>query len=236
MRRVSRNARIFLFGIPFLLAPLLALLIQALREPDHLAPTAPPSGQRPFAPLVAAALSSPQASALELSLAEVQAHLSQALLPARNASGPWSLQRVGLRLAPGRCEVLTLQQWRGWNVHLNVTYQVSLAGGKLRLQPLAGHLGRLALGPFWLARFEKPLERLVPFLRKERVLMDRLSELKIEPDRLVLRVRVSAGASTEPTTPAPAAPSSTTVPARTPVPSPAPAPGTGAPPGSAPRR
>ena len=180
-----------MLGLAVLLAFPLALVIQTLRVPDHVVPSAPPQNQRPLTPVFATALSSPQASTLELSLAEVNAHLGQAFVPAKSPVGNWTLQRAGIRLEPGKCEVLTLQKWQGWDVHLNATYAVSLKGGKLRLSLISGSLGRLRLGPFWMTRLEQPLVHLVPFLRRERVLFDRLLDLKVDPERLVLSVRIT---------------------------------------------
>ncbi len=178
-------------GLAVLLAFPLALLIQALRVPDRAVAATPPQNQRPLGPLFATALASPQASTLELWLPEINAHLAQVLQPAKAAAGNWNLQRAGVRLEPGKCEVLTLQKWQGWDVYLNATYAISLKGGKLRLTLLSGSLGRLQLSPFWMARLEQPLTHLVPFLRRERVLFDRLLDLKVDSERMVLSVRIT---------------------------------------------
>jgi len=184
---------VWAFGSAVLLGIPLAIVIQALRVPDRFVPTAPPKDQRALLPLVISAISSPQASNLELTSAEVNAHIAQALLPPRASAGDWTLQRVAVRFEPSKCEVLTLQKWQGWDVYLNATYAVTLKNGKTRLTPISGNLGRLSLGPFWMEQFERPFLHLLPPLRKERVLFDRLKDLRIEPERLVLSVSVTAG-------------------------------------------
>ena len=183
----------WVFGAAAILGLPVAVLVQALRVPDHAVPTAPPKEQRALTPLMVTAISSPQASSLDFNAAELNAHLAQALVPPRGPAGDWTLQRIGVRLEPGKCEVLTLQKWGSWDIHLNVTYSVALKGNKTRLTPISGNLGRLSLGPFWIERFERPLLHLLPPLRKEIVLFNRLKDLRIEPDRVVLSVSVTAG-------------------------------------------
>jgi hypothetical protein len=196
--RPSRFRVWWVYALALGLSLPLALAIQALRQPDRLPPEIPGAIQRPLAPLFAKALTSPQASTLTLSVDEINAHLAQALPPEQRGSEPWALQRLGVRLESSRCEVLTQQLWRGHSIHLGATYAVSLKGGKFRMQLLSGHVGRLALSASTMRWFERPLLRVVPLLRRERVLLDRLDDLKLTPERATLYVRLSAGASSTP--------------------------------------
>jgi hypothetical protein len=174
------------------LAPIFALLIQAHRVPDRYA-LPPPQVQRPLTPLWVAALSSPQPSTVEFTLPELNFYLSQALLAPRPTSKNSSLQRVSVELEPGRCHVRTLHQWRGRDLFLNATYQVAMKSGKIRFQLVSGSLGRLELSAFWMSRLEQSFLQMLPALRRERVLFDRLSDFQISAERVVLRVRASGG-------------------------------------------
>jgi hypothetical protein len=175
-----------------------AVCVQAFREPDRVAPEQPPANPRPLAPLIAKALSSPQASTLQLSRDEINAHLALTLPPQKTDSDLWALQRVGIRLEPAKCEVLTRQLWRGHRLHLGALYSVSLKGGKLRLSLISGHVGRLKLPARWMRWFETPFLKMLPALRREHVLLDRLDDLKLTADRATLYVRISAGPSSSP--------------------------------------
>lgn len=176
----------------------LAIGIQAFREPDRPTPETSPGTTRPLSPILAKALTSAQASTLQLSVEELNAHLAQALPLERQGTGSWSLLRMGIRLESGRCEVLTLQRWHGLPIHLGAAYAVFLKGGKFRMQLLSGHVGRIQLSARWMRWFEKPFLQMLPSLRRERVLLDRLDDLKLTPERATLYVRISAGASSSP--------------------------------------
>lgn len=173
----------------------MAVGIQIFRVPDRTPPPEPPQVRRPLTSVFAKALTSAQASTLELTIDEVNAHLRQALLAQKSGDGGLSLQHIGVRLEPGKCEILTVQKWHGWNLHLGATYSVSLKGGKLKMQLLAGNLGRLRLSARWMRLFENPFTRMLSPLRRERVLVDRLDDIKLDPAKLTLYVRISAGAS-----------------------------------------
>lgn len=192
----SRSSRFWLFCFPsvaVVLAPLLALAIQAQRVPDRAALPPPPQAPRPLTSLWVAALSSPQPSTVEFTLPELNFYLSQALLPSKPTSKNANLQRVSVELEPGRCHVRTLQKWRGRDLFLNATYLVAIHSGKIRFQLVSGSVGRLQLSAFWMSYLEQPFLQMLPALRRERVLLDRLSDFQLAPDRVVLRVRASGG-------------------------------------------
>ena len=94
----NRSLQYALIGA-FLLAPLLALLVQLSRVPNE--ESAPPATVRPraLAPFIAGLLATPKPSEFECSLDEINVHLSQLLPPARKSASGVSFQRLTLRHA-----------------------------------------------------------------------------------------------------------------------------------------
>jgi hypothetical protein len=187
----SKGLQYALIGA-FLLAPLLALLVQLSRAPNEEPAPAATVKPRALAPFIAGLLANPRASEFECSLDEINVHLSQLLPPARKSATGASFVRLTLRLESGACKVLATYLWRGreWQVHLG--YDVQLQGGRLQLHPNSASVGRVRLGPYWTKHLQAPLLKLLPLLRKETVLCNRLEHLRLEPARAVLKVRASA--------------------------------------------
>jgi hypothetical protein len=191
----NRSLQYALIGA-FLLAPLLALLVQLSRVPNE--ESAPPATVRPraLAPFIAGLLATPKPSEFECSLDEINVHLSQLLPPARKSASGVSFQRLTLRLAPGGCQVLAVYQWRGREWQVRLRYSVQIQGGRLHLQADSGSLGRVKLGPSWTKPLQAPLLRLLPLLKKEVVLLNRLESIRLEPTRAFLKVRASTPTAT----------------------------------------
>ncbi len=186
----SKGVQSALIGA-FLLAPLLALAVQLSRVPNEDPAPAATVRPRALAPFIAGLLATPRASEFECSLDEINLHLSQ-LLPAgrKNPSGI-DFQRMTLRLEPGGCRVLATYLWRGREWHVRLHYNVQVQGGRLQLQADSGSLGRVKLGPYWIKYLQPPLLKLLPLLKKETVLLNRLENIRLEPARAFLRVRAS---------------------------------------------
>ncbi len=190
----SRGLQRALIGA-FLLAPLLALGIQFARAPDEVPAVVSVVKPRVLGPLIAGSLASPQATMLELSLDEINAHLAQVLQPSVKKDSGLMFQSANLRLEPERCHWRTVYRWRGFDLHLRVTYSVLLQGGKLQVRSFSSMLGRVPLGMFWTRKLEdEVLRKLLPALRKEQVLLNRLETLRLENGRALLKVRASAPA------------------------------------------
>jgi len=67
-----------------------------------------------------------------------------------------------------------------------------LQAGKLQLRPFTASFGRVNLGMYWIRKIEENvLRKLLPSLKKEQVLLNRLEALRIEPSRVFLKVRAS---------------------------------------------
>jgi hypothetical protein len=192
----NRSLQYALIGA-FLLAPLLAFLIQLSRVPNE--EPAPPATVKPraLAPFIAGLLATPKPSEFECSLDEINVHLSQLLPPARKSASGVSFQSLTLRLAPGTCNVLATYYWREREWHVRLGYNVQLQGGKLQLQPTSVGVGRVHLGPYWTKHLQAPLLKLLPLLKKETVLLNRLESLRLEPARAVLKVRATAPSLTQ---------------------------------------
>lgn len=192
----NRSLQYALIGA-FLLAPLLALLVQLSRVPNEEPAPAATVKPRALAPFIAGLLATPKPSEFDCSLDEINVHLSQLLPPARkNASGV-SFQRLALRLEPGACNVLATYHWREREWHVRLGYTVQLQGGRLQLQPNSARVGRVHLGPYWTRHLQAPLLKLLPLLKKETVLLNRLESLRLERARVVLKVRASAPTLTQ---------------------------------------
>lgn len=177
------------------LAPLLALGIQLARAPE--VPQAAVSVVKPRAlgPLIAGSIATPQPTTLEFSLDEINTHLAQVLPPGPKKDGSWAFERAALRLEPEKAILQTVYRWHGLQLHLQVSYAVSLQGGKLQVRPFSASFGRVALGMYWIRKAEENvLHKLLPSLKKEQVLLNRLETLRVEPGRVLLKVRASTSA------------------------------------------
>lgn len=190
----SKSLQYALIGA-FLLAPLLALLVQFSRVPDAL--PAPEASVRPrvLAPFIAGLLANPKASDFECSLDEINVHLAQVLPSVRKNPAGVTLQSVELRLEPGACTVLTTYVWRKREWHVRLHYQVAIEAGRLQLKADSGSLGRFPVGPQWTGILQTPLLKLLPLLKRETVLLNRLDTLRVEPHRVFLKVRASVPTS-----------------------------------------
>ena len=194
-RVLTRGFQRWLLAV-FVTAPLLAFGIQLVRAPEEVPQVVSVVKPRVIAPLIVGSLANPQGTTLEFSLEEINAHLLQ-ILPAtsKKASG-WVFQRATMRFESERCHFQTLYHWRGFELHLRVTYSVTLQSGRLQIRPFSASLGRVPLGMFWIKKLEGDvLRKLLPLMKKEQVLLSRLETLRIEPGRVLLKVRSSSTAA-----------------------------------------
>jgi hypothetical protein len=175
----------------FLLAPLVALTVQLSRVPNEDPAPAATVRPRALAPFIAGLLATPKASEFECSLDEINVHLSQLLPAVRKSPSGIDFQRLTLRLEPGGCRVLATYLWRGLEWHVRLHYIVQIQGGRIQLQADSGSLGRVKLGPYWIKHLQPPLVKLLPLLKKETVLLNRVESLRLEPSRAFLKVRAS---------------------------------------------
>jgi hypothetical protein len=189
----SRGLQYALIGA-FLLAPLLALLIQLARVPDGAPAPVATIKPRALSPFIAGLLANPRAAEFECSLDEINVHLAQLLTQVRRHAAGVSLRQLELRLEPGGCTVLATHLWRGRQWHTRVHYQVLMESGRLQWKPDSGSLGRVHLGARWTKHLQAPLLKLQPLLKKETVLLSRLESLRMESNRLSLKVRPSSPA------------------------------------------
>lgn len=191
----SRTFQRWLIG-GLLLAPLLALGVQLVREPDPVPEMASTVKPRVIAPLVAGALANPQPTALEFSLEEVNNHLAQVLPAGKKNDTGFVFSRARFRFESEKCHVLTVYRWRGLDLHLEVSYSVGLQSGKLQAKAFSARLGRVRLGAFWIKKIEEgPFRKLQAALRKEHILLQRADALRLEPGRILMKVRASGPAS-----------------------------------------
>jgi hypothetical protein len=186
----SKGLQYALLGA-LLLAPLLALSIQLSRPPDEEPIPGATVMPRALAPFIAGLLATPKASEFECSLDEINVHLAQLLPAARKNSSAPALQRLLLRLEPGGCKAVAVYRWRGRDWHVRLRYGVQIQGGRLQLQPASGTLGRVHLGPYWVKHLQSPLLKVLPQLKREAVLLNRLESIRLEPARAFLKVRPS---------------------------------------------
>ena len=179
-----------------LLAPAFAYVIQLLRVPDEIVAPESQIRTRVLSPLIAGAIASPQAIALEFGLEEINAHLGQTLQAVRRGNPAFPFQQVTLRMEPERCQVLAVYRFKQWNLdtflHLRMTYSVVVQDGKLKVRPFSAQLGRVRLGAFGMRKLEEEWLRklLLPF-KREIILLNRLENLRLEPGRALLKVRAS---------------------------------------------
>jgi hypothetical protein len=190
----SRGLQYALIGA-FVLAPPLGLIIQMARVPDEDPVPAAAVKPRTLAPFVAGLLANPKASEFECSLDEINVHLTQVLTLVRRNTPGASIRQLELRLNPGGCTVLATHLWRGRYWHTRLHYRIWSESGRLQLQLDSGSLGRVSLGARWIKLLQPPLLKLQPLLKKETVLLSRLENLRIESNRLILKVRASSPAS-----------------------------------------
>jgi hypothetical protein len=194
-RFLNRRLQLWLV-VAFVVAPLIALGIQLAREPDDIPSVVSLVKPRPLNTLITGSLANPQPTLLEFSLEEINSHLAQVLPPAAKKDGGWAFQSASLRFEQDRAHLKTVYLWHGLNLHLRVSYLVSLQGGKLQLHPYTGSFGRIQLGLFWIQKLEtEVLRKLLPALKKEHVLLNRLEALRLESGRVLLKVRASSPSS-----------------------------------------
>jgi hypothetical protein len=178
----------------FLLAPLLALLVQLSRVPNEEPAPVATVKPRALSPFIAGLLATPKASEFECSLDEINLHLAQVLPAGRKNPSGLTFQNLMLRLEPGGCKALATYQWRGRELHLRIHYSVQVQGGRLQLHADSGSLGRVNLGTYWIKHLQAPLLKLLPQLKRETVLLNRLENIRIEPAGVFLKIRASTGA------------------------------------------
>lgn len=177
----------------FVIAPLIALCIQLAREPEDVPQAVSLVKPRPLSTLITGSLANPQPTTLEFSLEEINNHLAQVLPPSQKKDGSWSFQNASLRLEPERAHLKTVYLWHGLNLHLRVSYMVSLQSGRLQLRPYTGSFGRVPIGLFWIQKMETAvLRKLLPSVKKEQILLSRLETLRLESGRMLMKVRASA--------------------------------------------
>jgi len=179
-----------------LLAPGFAYVVQLLRLPDEIAAPESQIRTRVLSPLIAGAIASPQAIALEFGLEEINAHLAQTLQTVRRGNPAFPFEQVTLRMEPERCQVLAVYRLKQWNVdallHLRMTYSVVVQDGKLKVRPFSAQLGRVRLGAFGMRKLgEEWLRKLLLPFKREIILLNRLETLRLEPGRAILKVRPS---------------------------------------------
>lgn len=170
-----------------------ALVIQAVRPPDGGFP-AVGAGVRPLRTRISEALLKPQASVVECSVEEVNAHLA-AVLPSRFLGGRGVvLLRAAVHVNGEKGEWVSEHEVWGRRVMLRIQARVWLAGGRIQVQRERVSLGRLDLGQWAEARLEEWLERVWPLLRKELALLHRLEDFRAEGGRIVMKVRAGTPA------------------------------------------
>jgi hypothetical protein len=186
----SRGLQSALIGA-FLLAPLLAILVQLSRIPDEEPTPTATVRPRALAPFIAGFLATPKASEFECSLDEINLHLAQVLPTSRKNPSGLAFQRLSLRLDSGGCKVLATYHWRGRELHLRIHYRIQIQGGRLKLEADSGSLGRVNLGRYWIKHLQSPLLKLLPLLKRETVLLNRLDSLRLEPAGVFMKIRPS---------------------------------------------
>jgi hypothetical protein len=179
------------FVLSFFLAPILAVLIQLARAPDEEPLPETTVRPRALAPFIAGLLANTQSSNFECSLEEINLHLSHVLPAGRKVADGLLFQRLTLRLEPGGCTAHAAYQWRGREWQSRIHYEVQVQGGRLRLRADSASLGRIHLGTFSIQNLEAPLLKLLPHLKRETVLLNRLESIRIEKDRVSLKLRPS---------------------------------------------
>lgn len=179
-----------------ILAPLLALGIQLVREPAPFPEVPTNVKPRVIAPLVAGALANPQPTSLEFSLDEVNTHLAQVLQSGKKTDTGFVFRQASVRFESEKCHISTVYQWKGIDLHLRVSYSVGLQAGRLQSRAFSASLGRVRLGAFWIKKIEEgPFKKLHAVLRREQILLQRLESLRLEPSRVLMKVRASVPAA-----------------------------------------
>jgi len=186
--------------LAMLLAPVAAYFIQLVRVPEEIAPTESQIRTRPLSSLIAGAIASPQTISLEFSADEINEHLAQLLQATRKSNTAFPFQRVAIRMEPERCHVLAKYRLDLGNLHtdmhLHVTYSVSVQDGKLKARAFTAQVGRVRLGAYWMRKLEENwLRRLQGSFKREFILLNRLETLRLEPGRALLKLRPSSAAS-----------------------------------------
>jgi len=186
----SRGFR-YALVVAFLLAPILSLVVQFSRRPDEKPAQSGSVRPRALSPFIAGLLANPKASEFECSLDEINLHLAQLLPLVRPPSTGTTFRNLEVRLDPDGCTIATTYRWRGRDWHVRIHYKISTEAGRLRLRPESGSLGRVNLSTRWAKLLQSPLLRLLPLLKKETVLLSRLENIRLEPNRIFLKVRAS---------------------------------------------
>lgn len=196
----ERSGRVFTVRA-FLVLSILALpvalvcafILQALRVPEGGTP-AVGVGQRPLGPRISEALLKPQASVVECSVEEVNAHLAGVVPPRWLGGRGVVLLRAAVRIEGERGEWISEHEVWGRRLLLRIRARVWVAGGRIQIQREGLSVGRLDLGVWAVARMEGWLERVWPLLKKEWALLHRLEGFRAEGGRIVLKVRAGTPA------------------------------------------
>jgi hypothetical protein len=177
----------------FLLAPVLSLVVQFSRIPDERPVQTGSVKPRALSPFIAGLLANPKASEFECSLDEINLHLTQLLPSVRPPSVGKRFRQLEVRLEADGCTVATTYLWRDRDWRVRMHYKISVEAGRPHLRLDSGSLGRVHLGARTASVLQDPLLKLLPLLKKETVLFNRLENIRLEPNRVLLKVRASPG-------------------------------------------
>ena len=183
--------------IPFLLAPAMALVVQLGRpageepDPDSAIRT------RTLGPYISGILATPGATEFECTVEEINAHLAQTLLNARKSTAARAVTGFKIKLASDQIHIHTSYLWKNHAFQLRASYRFDLKGGRLVWEPVSGQCGKVLLSKRWVNNLEGPMRKFLPFLKKERLLLGRVDQLRIDRSRVLFKFRAASPASPE---------------------------------------
>jgi hypothetical protein len=188
---VAREVKAFFKTIIW--AAVVAALILFVLPPSEVPeknPTALPT--RILSSELTDAVESPQPRSLQLSEADVNAHLKQSLKKATGGLPGVKFERAFVKFDPNVCRITMEQSLWGYSLYSGSSYSLAVQNDKLVATTVGGHFGRLAVHPKLMEYADFALKKLWDALKREREQMDKLRDIRISKGQIILVTRGKA--------------------------------------------
>ena len=135
------------------------------------------------------AVESPQPRSLQLSEADVNAHLKQSLKKATGGLPGVKFERAFVKFEPNVCRITMEQSLLGYSLYSSSAYSLAVQGDKLVPTTVGGNFGRLAVHPKLMEYADYAFKNLWTALKREREQMDKLRDIRIGKGQIILVTR-----------------------------------------------
>lgn len=186
---VKRGAKTL--GKILLWAAGVAALIQLLRPPGDLPPDRNELAMRLISSELTEAVDAPQPRAIAFTETEVNAHLRQTVKGATegNLVPGLKFDRTFVHFHPGMTEIHTQHSLYGFPLYSSVMYRLQVQNNAFVPTLVGGSFGSLPVHPLLMQYLDFNFRPLWAGMKRERNCMEKLREIRVEEDRIILVTR-----------------------------------------------